>query len=286
MLPNFIIIGAMKCGTTSLAYYLSQHPEIFVSSPDKIDFFSKDHEYSKGLAYYESFFENGGYAKAIGEGSDDYTKEFDQKSQKAVARIKEHLPGCKFIYVVKHPLKQIESSWLHRFTTGNEKKSFNEAISGSRFTYPETANYKKQLQRYYDAFSPEQIKVFFTEDLAAHPREVVRSSLEFLGVSQDTKELDLNPQNISSRKLLDKNFTRKMRSLPFIDYLAKNFPPAFKQRLEKIFTYQIKERPVWEKETLDYVLENIWTDNQDFLEAHGKSRNFWDLSEYNRSVDC
>jgi len=282
MLPNFIIIGSMKCGTTSLAYYLSQHPEVFISNPDKIDFFSKDHLYEKGLDWYESFFNDTENAIAIGEGTDNYTNSYENRCERSAQRISENLPACKLIYITKHPIKQIESAWMHRYAGKRETRSFNDAVLHSPFNYLETANYKKQLKHYYDRFPPDQIKVFFTEDLASNRQEFVRSCLSFLGVDPEIEYIDFNPQNISSGKLLDKPFTKMLRHFPFMDHLGKNLPPSIKRRMEKIFTYQMNERPVWEKETLDHVLNHLWDDTRDFLEQHGKPRDFWDLERSGR----
>jgi hypothetical protein len=73
----------MKCGTTSLTTYLSQHKEVFISNPQKLYYFSSDENYSKGIKYYESFFDNVRDELAIGEGCDDYSKGLNNKSARA-----------------------------------------------------------------------------------------------------------------------------------------------------------------------------------------------------------
>ncbi|MFW6268421.1 MAG: sulfotransferase family protein [Marinilabiliaceae bacterium] len=282
MLPNFIIIGAMKCGTTSLAYYLSQHPDVFVSNPDVIDFFSNDAVFDKGLEYYESFFEGAGNAIAIGEGSDDYTKGFNQKSVKASARIKELLPDCKLIYLVKHPLRQIESSWLHRYASSREKMPFNEAVIHSPFNYVETANYKKQLDLYLNYFPKDQIKVLFTEDMAENPRDVVEACFTFLQVSNETNDLDFSAKNVSSHKIIDRGFTKMLRNIPMINKLGEQLPPATKEKIGNFFTRKLDKRPEWNKESFHFVKDKLWDDSLDFLDQHGKEKNFWSLSDYQK----
>ena len=74
MLPNFIVIGAMKSGTTNLCHQLSLHPEIFISDPKEPCFFSNDDRWQRGLPWYESLFDAVTNEKAVGEGSVNYTK--------------------------------------------------------------------------------------------------------------------------------------------------------------------------------------------------------------------
>jgi hypothetical protein len=281
MLPNFIIIGSMKCGTTSLAYYLSQHPDIFISNPDKIYFFSDDERFNKGTAFYESFFVDANQSIAIGEGSDDYTKGFNGKSEKAAERIKKLIPDCKLIFLAKHPLKQIESSWLQRYANSSEDMPFNEAVIHSKKLYVETANYKKQLQHYIDRFPEEQLKVFFTEDLALNPEKVIKSCFSFLGVNSNYKGVSFNKKNISSQKNFDLPITRKLRKISFLNSIMKQSSPYFKSFLKQFLTTNLNKRPEWEYDTLKHVIHELWEDSQDFLNQHGKEKSFWNLDEYN-----
>ena len=76
MKPNFLVIGAMKCGTTSLCSLLGQHPDIFMSNPKETYFFSNDEVYQRGSSWYESIFLGSENKIAIGEGSTNYSKKY------------------------------------------------------------------------------------------------------------------------------------------------------------------------------------------------------------------
>lgn len=84
MLPNFLVIGAMKSGTTNLCHQMSLHPEIFFSEPKEPCFFSNDDRWQKGLSWYEVHFDAVITEKAIGEGSVNYSKlmEFPRSAER------------------------------------------------------------------------------------------------------------------------------------------------------------------------------------------------------------
>ena len=74
MLPNFLIIGTMKGGTTSLYHYLGQHPEVFMTATKELHYFVAEKNLTRGASWYESNFRDAGAARAVGEASPDYTK--------------------------------------------------------------------------------------------------------------------------------------------------------------------------------------------------------------------
>jgi hypothetical protein len=113
MLPNFIIIGAMKCGTTSLYYQLSEHKEVKMSIQKETNFFirKRDFEkgrYEKGRDWYESCFPEGGMAR--GECSPNYTKVhlFPGVAQ----RMQELLPDVRLVYMVRDPIERLVSHYV------------------------------------------------------------------------------------------------------------------------------------------------------------------------------
>ena len=272
----------MKCGTTSLTTYLSQHNEVFISNPQKLYYFGSDENYSKGTGYYESFFHNVKDEVAIGEGCDDYSKGFNAKSKNSAERIYEDIPNCKIIFLAKHPLKHIESSYLQSVANSAEKLPFNEAVINSKFEYAKTANYLKQWEHYRKRFPKEQIKVCFTEDLASNPSEVTKSCLQFIGITPDVKEINFNHQNVSLSKQYDKKITSWLRRSNFINQVAKKSSPFLKNKLKAIFTKQKQMKPKWDNATLNYVINSIWEDTEEFLAQNGKSKSFWDLEDYHQ----
>ncbi|RLF35719.1 MAG: sulfotransferase, partial [Thermoplasmata archaeon] len=111
MLPNFVIAGPPKSGTTSLLFYLERHPDVFVINEPH--FFSRNYE--KGIEWYESLFEKHKKEKAVGEKSPSYF--FDPK---VPLRIKKHIPDVKLIFIFRDPIKRAYSEYWHNVIHGTE----------------------------------------------------------------------------------------------------------------------------------------------------------------------
>ena len=116
MKPNFLVIGAQKSATTTLCDLFSQHPDVYISNPKEPHFFAKNEVYAKGWDWYKKLFSNAGKAKAIGEGSTGYTMHVVFPN--APSRISRDLPNAKLIYIVRHPIRRIESDWKQRTLWG------------------------------------------------------------------------------------------------------------------------------------------------------------------------
>ena len=121
MLPNLIVIGSRKCATTSLHYYLSLHPEIFMSTTYKeLNFFVRRQRWKKGVGWYGRQFPIP--AKVMGESSPNYTR-FPMFTGVA-ERMHSVIPTAKFIYMVRDPVEQVISACHHDFKAGSETRTF------------------------------------------------------------------------------------------------------------------------------------------------------------------
>lgn len=177
VLPNFLIIGAAKAGTTSLYSYLKQHPDIFMSSWKEPKFFSLEGEKLdfqgpsqiintdsiNNLESYLELFEGVKDETAIGEASPIYLY-----SPKAPANIKKYIPDAKLIVVLRHPAERAFSSFAHLIRAGYETLSFEEALEeepqrikekwAPLWYYKEKGFYAQQLERYFELFDREDRK--------------------------------------------------------------------------------------------------------------------------------
>src|SRR4029079_2322923 len=104
-LPTFIVIGAMKAGTTSLARYLGEHPDVFVCSPKEPQFFIESGTWDRGVAWYRELFAGGRDSIARGEASTDYSKL--PRHGGVVDRIAEVAPEARIVYLVRDPIERI-----------------------------------------------------------------------------------------------------------------------------------------------------------------------------------
>src|SRR5438132_12654782 len=132
LLPTFLIIGAMKAGSSSLYEYLRIHPEIFMPDMKEPDYFSKRARRGVGLEWYSRLFEGADRARAIGAASTDYTKV--PTYSEVPARIAMVLPTTQLIYVVRHPIERMRSQYVHEVATGKQTLPIEEALlSDSRY---------------------------------------------------------------------------------------------------------------------------------------------------------
>lgn len=197
--PDFIIIGAMKCATSTLHDQLAAQSDIFMSTPKEPNFFSDDEIYKKGIDWYSGLFE-GTTAKLKGESSTHYTKLPTHPN--TIKRMQEHgLKDTKFIYVIREPIQRLVSHYIHEWSMGVLKTDINDAIR----SHPELIDYSRyndQISAYLAHYSPDQILVVFYESLISRPDSELERICQFIGY-EGTPSWDhaRKPQNVSSQRI-------------------------------------------------------------------------------------
>ncbi len=194
LLPHFIIIGAMKSGTTSLYRYLKAHPEINMSSKKETNYFLHKNFYQKSTAWYSSHFT--GEAKLRGEASTSYAK-FPTHT-KVAARIFSILPEVKLIYLVRDPLERLVSHYDHEVLEGREVRPFSKILAKIEETnYFLYSRYHFQLLQYLAFFSKGNVLVLTSEKLRERRNESLKSVYRFLSV-KSFYEADIHDENFNT----------------------------------------------------------------------------------------
>ncbi len=176
-LPNFMIIGAMKSGTTGLYTHLAAHPHISMSREKETDFFIAERNYSRGLRWYQAQFHE---APFRGEASPNYTKR--DIFPGVAARIKAQCPDIKLIYVVRDPVDRLLSQYRHTWTMGRSQIPPDELMHTDEYTHLlNTSRYAFQIEDYLNHFLKEQIMVVDFADLKETLHETVQSICTFIG---------------------------------------------------------------------------------------------------------
>lgn len=240
MLPNFVIIGAMKAGTTSLFRYMGTHPEISTSAVKELDYFNRNWE--RGLSWYESNFPAAGGTKAVGEASPNYTKAHLWPA--TARRMASVIPDARLIYVLREPIDRIRSMYHHQVADGAEDRPFDLALrdeSDPRTRdYIETSRYAFQLEQYVEQFDRRQILVITSEDLRAHRLRTVGSVFRFLQVDEGWIPPNLDRQeHRSSQKSLVHPAARRFRRLPGYGQVARHAPKGLKLAAHRLITKPI-----------------------------------------------
>jgi hypothetical protein len=182
MLPNLIIIGAQKSGTTSLHYYLSLHPQILMSKQKELEFFIEERNWPKGLTWYESNFV--GKAKVFGESSPNYTN--CVRFPGVPERMYSVIPEAKLVYIVRDPIERMISQYIHQYSDERENRPVEEALGtleNNQYLY--RSLYYTQLTAYLEYYPASQILVIPAEDLDNNRQAALNKVFEFLGVNRD-----------------------------------------------------------------------------------------------------
>jgi hypothetical protein len=188
-LPTFLVIGAMKAGTTSLYEYVRSHPDVYMPDEKELDFFVAEKRWGRGLGWYSEQFEPGAGARARGEASTNYTK--DPLFAGVAGRIASALPEVRLVYLVRNPIERIRSQYLHGLSAGWERRPIDRAVLEEP-QYVDVSRYAHQLDRYLDHFSREQILVVHAENLRDDRIGVVRRVFSFIGVDPTWHPADLD----------------------------------------------------------------------------------------------
>jgi hypothetical protein len=235
-LPDFLVIGAQKAGTTALYAYLRWHPAIGGPFWKEVSFF--DRHWAKGEGWYRGQFPLRRDGRLVGEASPSYVFH-----PLAPGRVHSLVPAVRLVVLLREPGARAYSQYQHEVALGREPLSFEEALEAederlrgevdrlladprafSRawwdYTYASRGLYAEQLERWLDHFPPEQLLVLTTEELAAKPEETYATVLAFLGAPPHTLadyprvfERDYPPMREETRRALTARFAEPNRRL-------------------------------------------------------------------------
>lgn len=226
MLPNFLIIGAEKAGTTSLAGLLASHPDIFISHPKEPQFFSCQN-WGRGFDWYESLFEAVAGEKAVGEASPAYT--VSPRDPNPPERIVKHMgKDIRLIYLVRDPVNRMISHYKHclyhrRIPDGT---ALEKAVELLPYIY-DASRYFYQISQYLEAgFSKKNMCVLALEELIREPVFFQQMLYRHLGVDE-TCSATLPRENAFEGKV------RYRRKSPQWEMVKQLIPEKFYLKLRK-----------------------------------------------------
>lgn len=254
--PDFIIIGAMKCGTTSLHYYLRNHPDIYMPREKELDFFGGANNYEKGVSWYTSKFKS--QYLLNGEASPNYTKVhlFEGVPEK-MYRL---LPNVKLIYLYRDPIDRAYSHYLHSLSTRREKKNLENALTENS-NYILTSRYYWQLEQFLKYYPLDQFLILNSDQLRKNRKNALKKIYDFLGVDYfyDEDIIEKNRQS-SSLKTRRSKFNYLFLNTNTGDYLKKIVPEEFKQFYKKLTEKKLDQPEL--SDTLKKELQGLVKEDQ------------------------
>jgi hypothetical protein len=248
-LPNFVVIGAARCGTTSLYAYLREHPQVFMSPEKETDYFSlgdlppselpvtASRYRARTQKDYERLFRAAGSARAVGEASPSYL--FYSRS---AARMQRVIPDAKLICILRDPIERSYSHYALANKLGFEAHSeFEAALAAEdgrwlqdrsmRFSYARASLYHAGLREFWARFPRERILVLLFHDFAADPVGTMRRVYGFLEVDDRfTPDVGIrHNRSLMPRSSVVREAFRRPRRLRRL--LQRNLPPRLVSRL-------------------------------------------------------
>ncbi|MBK1827810.1 sulfotransferase family protein [Haloferula rosea] len=296
-MPDFIIIGAAKSGTTSLAQYLGQHSEVCISKlkearylaypegpPDYRGYGPRGDEIMRiyretmprSMAEYEALFDQALPSQLTGEASPAYLY-----LEGTAARISELYPDTKVIAILRNPVERAYSSYLHMRREDAEDVSFREALNlepsriaegaGLPYHYASMGFYARQLAPYFEAFDSSRIAVFFYEDFASRTAEVLAAICRFLDIDDSAAFDSSERRNVSGipvNRSAFNAFNRLKGSL-----LPKSFkrilPGSLRSGLNKAASKRLLRKPSIGEEEANRLCELYRKEKQELADLLG-----------------
>ena len=236
VLPNFLIVGAPRCGTTSTYHYLLQHPDVFLPTIKEPSYFSLHWQSSLPKGYivpegtkignwdsYSSLFGHAQGARAIGEASSD-TLYYHEHT---IPEIRKRLAQPKIIVMVRNPVDRAFSSYQFLVRDGMESLSFEESLSHEKtrtednwshmWRYCAVSHYATAVQAFLENF--DNVFVGFFDDLRENPLKFIQSVFRFLDVDSDfapNVKLAFNRSGRPASRCIQKMIVRPAKWQPVV----------------------------------------------------------------------
>lgn len=190
MLPNFLIAGTIKGGTSSLWSYLYNHPDIFFAEEKELKYFTTQ-RYKKGIDWYKKQFKNYKWEKIIGEATPNYLNK-----EQVPARIYKIIPDAKLLFLLRNPIDRAYSHYWMKIRKAEETRSFEKAVkeelnylnNKSRYRcipYISIGFYYQHIKRYLEYFDRKKIHIIIFEDFVKEPLKTIKSIYNFLEIRDE-----------------------------------------------------------------------------------------------------
>lgn len=253
--PDFMIIGAMKCGTSTLQAQLAAQDGVFMTTPKEPNFFSDDPVYAKGLEWYQALYDQASSGDVTGEASTHYAKlpTYPKTLERMQASL---LPMPRIIYMIRNPLERAVSHYIHEWTEARMGK--DPVLEFQR--HPEIIDYSRfgmQIAPYIEAVGPQNVLLTSLEQVKQTPDAELAQIAKFLDLPEGAAwQHDMSAQNVSAERarrfpmqglLIDNPVARVLRQrlVPktFRTYIRNKLtmkdrptlPPALIAELQEIF---------------------------------------------------
>ncbi len=276
-LPNFLVIGAMKGGTTALFKLLCTRSDVYMPPLKEPDFFAIDRVWKNGIDWYADLFRDAGQALAVGEASTSYSKctEFPG----VAPRIAQLLPDVRLIYVLRHPIERAVSMYHHNVLMRRESAPIDEALR-HRPMYLDASLYAMQLQQYLDVFDRSQLLVVKSEDLRSTPQQTLETVDAFLGLPPGHVYPDDGVHYATSSRRQETSMSLAISRSSWYPKLSGVVPAALRRGVRDLVTRRAPAditTATPSQATVDYLVQGLSPDLEKLQQILGPGFQPWSL---------
>ena len=270
-LPTFLVIGAMKAGTTSLHTYLGRHPNVFVSEPKEPHFFSSN--WDRGVDWYEGLFAGGRDALARGEASTSYSK-FPAEPD-VPERVHKLVPDVRLVYIVREPIARVRSHYLHNVLMEREHRSIDDALLGDP-KYLDCSRYAFQIDQYLELFPREQLLVVRTDALQSRMVETVKRVLDFVGVDPSRlPPITEVRENETAHRRQRSPIRRQLGSSRAVTAVSKRLPDSTRESVKRLLDRRVTGQGIVSPELRNELHDRLRPDVARLEQLTGESFADW-----------
>jgi hypothetical protein len=250
-LPNLVVAGAPKCGTTSLYHYLKQHPEVYLPPRKELHYFTREHlardtagpgdtavlqHLCKDRAAYEAEFAGASGEKVLGDISPSY---FD--FAEVAPAMRRELGDARVVILLRDPVAKAFSQYMHLVRDGRETLSFFDALQAEAdrasrhwsmiWRYASSSIYGGRLRSYLDAFGADRVRIYLFEEFVAEPQAMLGDLWGFLGIDRSVRPDTSRVYNVSSRPRSRALATLVSKGSPLAAVARALVPAAIRSRV-------------------------------------------------------
>jgi hypothetical protein len=240
--PDFVIVGAAKSATTSLDFYLSLHPEIFMARPKETNFFvsgRKNFHWERGVDWYRQQFRTPKRIK--GECSPTYAAA--PSAPMVPERMAQLIPNAKLIYILREPMERLCSHFLFEDRRQQTRRTFSEYLSHHPWSV-DVSSYGTQYENFLRHFPRSQILLLESTQLSQQPQHVLRQVFEFLGANPDFQSwLFQHRRNVGSDQVHPSPLGRRIKHSRWMNGLTRILPHSIVYHLQSLILRPFRVPP-------------------------------------------
>ena len=271
---DFMMPGFPRCGTTTLAYHLADHPGVFMTTPKEPGFF-KPKNYKKRQSWndYAQLFAESTPNHVKGEGTVTYTTSWPSELADPEL-VYSNYPNLKLIFMMRDPIERIVSQWINK-TQQNHPKDipvFDKCVTHYSI-FLNTSRYWNHISRWLEYFDDDQVLAICLEQFKEDPERFMRRVERFLGIKKYSYDFSTK-LNASDKARRDSNIERHIKKNQFVYEAVKIIKDSL--RLDHWYRSMKSEEDVeWDQDILWWVQKELDSDSRTALQYAGLDPSYW-----------